>query len=200
MSLRDHWQRVYESKEDAQLSWTQREPRLSMDLIQSVCPAGGVIDIGGGASVLAGRLVTAGYFVAVLDISSAALARARETLGSRATEVRWIVADVTLPTTLENYDVWHDRAVFHFLTESPGRAAYVALLSRTIPAGGHAIIATFSPQGPEKCSGLPVRRYDGEMLAAELGSGFRLLRCVEETHTTPWGAEQAFQYSVFRRL
>ena len=186
MSSQDHWQKIYESKQDAQLSWTQPEPRLSMDLIRSVCPAGRVIDVGGGASVLAGRLVTAGHSVAVLDISSAALARARETLASRATDVRWIVEDVTSPIALESYDVWHDRAVFHFLTEAADRAAYIALLSRTIATGGHAIIATFSLHGPEKCSGLPIRRYDSDMLAAEVGSGFRLLRgCLLYTSPSP---------------
>lgn len=200
MSLKDHWQAIYESKPDAKPSWTQPEPRLSMDLIQGICPAGRVIDVGGGSSVLAERLLTAGYSVAVLDISDAALARARAALGPKAAEIRWIVADVTAPVDLEQFDVWHDRAVFHFLTDPADRAAYVALLSRTVPAGGHAIIATFAPDGPEKCGGLPVCRYSGKTLAAALGPAFRLLTTLQQTHLTPRGAPQAFEYSFFERL
>jgi len=195
-----HWETVYTSKSDAELSWTQQEPTTSLTLIEDVCPAGRVIDVGGGTSLLAERLLDRGYAVTVLDISQAAIDRARQRLGARITEVSWIVADVTAGPDLGTFDVWHDRAVFHFLTASGDRAAYAALLARTVPVGGHAVIATFAPDGPEKCSGLEVRRYDGRALAAELGPRFHLLRSVPELHRTPWGAVQSFQYSLFERV
>jgi len=156
-----HWETVYTSKGDAELSWTQAEPAASLALIEEVCPAGRVIDVGGGTSLLAARLLDRGYAVTVLDISQAAIDRARQRLGARAGEVGWVVADVTAAPDLGTFDVWHDRAVFHFLTAPADRAAYAALLARTVPAGGHAVIATFALDGPEKCSGLEVRRYDG---------------------------------------
>lgn len=197
-SSKQHWEAIYASKSDAELSWTQPDPALSLSLIGEVCPAGGsVIDIGGGSSGLAARLRDGGYSVTVLEISEAALQRARQQIGPRAEHVRWITADVTKCPNLGRFDVWHDRAVFHFLTDAAGRASYVDLLSRTIPPGGHAVIATFALDGPEKCSGLPVCRYDGRSLAEELGPGFRLLKTVAERHRTPWGAPQSFQYSVF---
>ena len=195
-----HWETVYTSKSDAELSWTQQEPTTSLTLIEDVCPAGRVIDVGGGTSLLAERLLDRGYAVTVLDISQAAIDRARQRLGARITEVSWIVADVTAGPDLGTFDVWHDRAVFHFLTASGDRAAYAALLARTVPVGGHAVIATFAPDGPEKCSGLEVRRYDGRALAAELGPRFHVLRSVPELHRTPWGAVQSFQYSLFERV
>jgi 2-polyprenyl-3-methyl-5-hydroxy-6-metoxy-1,4-benzoquinol methylase len=195
-----HWETVYSSKRDAELSWTQAEPATSLALIADACPTGRVVDVGGGTSLLAERLVERGYAVTVLDISQAAIDRARERLGMRAGEVRWRVADVTAVADLGSFDVWHDRAVFHFLTAAADRAAYVALLARTVPVGGHAVIATFALDGPEKCSGLEVRRYDGRALAVELGPRFRLLKTVPELHRTPWNAAQSFQYSLFERV
>ena len=246
MSRQQHWESVYRTKGDAEVSWTQAQPRLSLSLIREVCPPGGrVIDVGGGASVLAERLLEAGYRVAVLDISATALERARARLGQRAGRVRWIVGDVTKLGDVTNFadatnlasatdmtdvtrvaqasdatkasaapdpadladlgtfDVWHDRAVFHFLTEAADRAAYATLLSRAIPLGGHAVIATFAPDGPEQCSGLPVRRYAAPALAAELaarGAAFDLIKTVPEMHITPWGKAQSFQYSLLRRM
>jgi len=195
---REHWESVYASKADAELSWTQADPATSLALIREVSPAGRVIDIGGGTSTLARRLLENGYSVAVLDISEAAIARAREQFGNLAGRVQWIAADVTANPNFGTFDVWHDRAVFHFLTAPADRAAYVKVLTRTVPAGGHAVIATFSLEGPEKCSGLAVRRYSGVTLAAELGKAWSLLKSVPETHLTPWGKPQAFQYSVFK--
>jgi SAM-dependent methyltransferase len=200
MSSKDHWETVYSSKADADVSWTQPEPQMSLLLIAEVCPSGRVIDVGGGTSVLVDRLLDQGYSVAVLDISEAALQRAKARLGQRAEKVRWIVADVTVNPTLETADLWHDRAVFHFLTEPADRAAYVDLLRRTVPVGGHAIIATFALDGPEKCSGLPVCRYDGPALAREFAPAFSLIRSAPESHVTPWGKRQSFQYSLFRRV
>jgi SAM-dependent methyltransferase len=213
MGTAGHWDSVYGSKGDAEVSWTEAEPARSLALIAEACPsrprgAGSdavrrarVIDVGGGTSRLAERLLDVGYAVTVLDVSAAALARAREYLGAREDDVQWVVADVTCNPHLDGtFDVWHDRAVFHFLTDPADRAAYAALLARSLAPGGHAIIATFAPEGPERCSGLPVRRYDGPALAAEFaGVGFMLVKTVPHVHVTPWGKPQAFQYSVLRR-
>jgi len=195
-----HWENVYAAKGDAELSWTQTEPATSLSLIAEACSADSVIDVGGGTSLLSERLLERGYAVTVLDISQAAIDRARQRLGARANEVDWMVADVTAGPDLGTFDVWHDRAVFHFLLTPAERAAYVDLLARTVSIGGHAVIATFALDGPEKCSGLEVRRYDGSTLAAELGPRFRLVKSVLELHHTPWGAAQSFQYSLFRRV
>jgi SAM-dependent methyltransferase len=195
-----HWENVYTSKSDEELSWMQAEPATSLALIAEACSADSVIDVGGGTSLLAERLLDEGYAVTVLDISQAAIDRARQRLGARASEVGWIVADVTASPDLGTFDVWHDRAVFHFLTATADRAAYAELLARTVPVGGHAVIATFALDGPEKCSGLEVRRYDGNSLAAELGPRFRLMKSVPELHRTPWNAPQSFQYSLFKRV
>ena len=197
---KEHWETVYESKSDAELSWTQAEPRTSLSLIEEVCAAGRLIDVGGGASVLAQRLLERGYSVTVLDISQMALERARNRLGDRASEIHWMVADVTANPDVGSFDVWHDRAVFHFLIAPAERAAYIALLTRTVAAGGHAVIATFALDGPERCSGLETRRYDGQTLAAELGPSFELLKSVPEMHVTPGGGRQSFQFSLFRRV
>ncbi len=158
MSTQEHWESMYASKSDQDLSWTQSEPRTSFSLIEEACPAGRVIDVGGGTSLLAERLLGRGYSVTVLDISQTAIDRARRCLGARASQIHWIVGDVTDHPDLGSFDVWHDRAVFHFLTAPADRAAYTALLARTVPAGGHALIATFALDGPEVCSGLEVRR------------------------------------------
>jgi hypothetical protein len=200
MQRKEHWESVYATKGDSEVSWTQPEPRTSLALIAELCPPPGpVIDVGGGTSALGGKLLDAGYDVAVLDLSGAALTRAADALGPRAERVRWIEADVTAGPALGTFRVWHDRALFHFLTSAADRAAYVAVLSATVPRGGHAIIATFAPDGPEKCSGLDVCRYDGPALALAVGAGFVLLKTLPETHLTPWGKPQSFQYSVFRR-
>lgn len=200
MSTKDHWESVYKSRTDAELSWTQPDPRLSLSLIAEVCPTGSVIDVGGGTSLLPGKLLDRGYSVTVLDISEAAVTRGRAGLGPRASMVHWIVADVTASPELGTFDVWHDRAVFHFLTNPADRMAYVALLGRTLAVGRHAVIATFAPDGPEKCSGLDVQRYSGLTLSQELGPTFQFLKSVPETHRTPAGKPQSFQYSVFRRV
>ena len=165
-----------------------------------MCPAGRVIDVGGGTSPLAARLLERGYSVTVLDLSPAAIDRARGRLGTKASDVNWIVADVTKSPSLGTFDMWHDRAVFHFLTEQADRDSYRTLLAQSVPQGGHAIIATFAPDGPKKCSGLEIRQYDGQTLAVELGTQFESLKTVPEVHVTPWGQPQAFQYSLFRRL
>jgi len=167
---KDHWESAYASKSDAEPSWTQLDPTVSLALIREVRSAGRIIDVGGGTSPLARLLLQSNYSVAILDISEAAIARARKQLGELAGRVQWIPVDVTAVTDVGTFDVWHDRAVFHFLTDPADRVDYVKLLTRTVPQGGHAVIATFTLDGPEKCSGLEVRRYSGEKLAMELGT------------------------------
>jgi 2-polyprenyl-3-methyl-5-hydroxy-6-metoxy-1,4-benzoquinol methylase len=197
-----HWETVYSTKGETAVSWYQSEPRLSLELIRAVMPARGarIIDVGGGASVLVDRILELPFEkIAVLDISETALGLARLRLGASAQRVEWIVADVTKLQDLGSFDVWHDRAVFHFLTDAANRRSYVELARRTIPCGGHLIIATFSRAGPPKCSGLDVCRYDAGSLGAELGEGFLLMREASELHITPGGSAQSFFYGVFLR-
>jgi trans-aconitate methyltransferase len=199
---RNHWEAVYAAKHEDQVSWFQETPAISLELIEraGAVQSCGIIDIGGGASRLADCLVARGYRdVTVLDLSAAALAAARARMGDRAGQVTWIAADVTDWQPARSYDVWHDRAAFHFLTLANDRAAYVARLRRALRPGGHAIIGTFAPDGPERCSGLVVSRYDAGSLAATLGHGFELVDTIRHEHITPWGAAQKFQFSTFRR-
>jgi SAM-dependent methyltransferase len=159
-----------------------------------------VIDIGGGDSRLVDHLVARGLrCVTVLDVSAAALARARARLGDRAHRVTWIEADATGSWTARQVDIWHDRAAFHFLTEAEDRTRYVEHVRHLVKPGGMVIIGTFAPDGPERCSGLPVRRYDAATLGAELGEGFTLVETVADAHRTPTGTLQSFSYSRFVR-
>ena len=197
-----HWQGVYTTKRPEEVSWFQETPAVSLELMRAagVTPASSIIDIGGGASRLVDVLLDAGYrTLSVLDLSAAALAATQARLGPGAAAVTWIAADVTTWQPRETYDLWHDRAAFHFLTEPAGRSAYVRCLKAALKPGGHAIMATFAPDGPERCSGLPVVRYDGASLAAALGEGFELLQTVRHAHATPAGAVQNFQFSLLRR-
>jgi trans-aconitate methyltransferase len=201
-SRQSHWESVYTAKSENQVSWFQETPAISLELIELVGAVRGsaIIDIGGGASRLADCLVSQGYRdVTVLDLSAAALASARSRIGGKADRVSWIAADVTSWEPPRTYDVWHDRAAFHFLTEAKDQTAYVVRLRRALHPGAHAIIGTFAPDGPEKCSGLVVSRYDADSLAATLGSGFALIDTRRHEHVTPWGATQKFQFSTFRR-
>ena len=200
MNRKGHWDSIYQSKSDEDMSWTLPEPLMSLKLIGEACSSGRVLDVGGGTSTLAEKLLDQGYEVIVLDISEAALERDRKRLGAKACDIRWIAADVTAAPDLESCDVWHDRAVFHFLTSAADRAAYRMVLEQTVSVGGYAVIGTFTLDGSEKCSGLEVQRYDGQTLAAEVGPRFSLLKCEGEVHITPWGARQTFQYSVFKHL
>jgi ubiquinone/menaquinone biosynthesis C-methylase UbiE len=159
------------------------------------------VDVGGGASRLVDGLLDAGYSdIVVVDIAEAALAKARGRLGSRAQGVRWIASDLLQWTPDAMFDLWHDRAVFHFMVRAEDRSAYLATLRRAVKRGGQVIIATFTKNGPEKCSGLPVERYEPEDLAAQLGPEFRLMESLREEHATPAGRIQAFQYSRFQRV
>lgn len=197
-----HWEEVYAAKSEMEVSWYQEEPAVSITLIREAAPGppARIIDVGGGASVLVDRLLDRGYRrLTVLDISATALERAKARLGDSESRVHWLVADITRADRIGAYDVWHDRAVFHFLTSPDDRRSYLATAERSLRSGGHLILATFAPEGPDRCSGLPVCRYDARSLSETAGSSFELIRTVKETHRTPWGASQAFLYCLFRR-
>ena len=198
-----HWNTVYTTKRADEVSWFQPEATTSLTLIRRVAPdpASAILDVGGGASRLVDGLLDAGYqHLAVLDVSAAALAISRRRLADRAADVRWVESDV-LDARLERaaFDVWHDRAVFHFLTDESDRLRYVAQMTHSVKPGGHVVIATFAEDGPLRCSGLPVVRYTSEGLGEVFGAGYRLESSLRETHVTPSGATQAFVFAVFER-
>jgi len=201
-STRDHWEAVYASRHETEVSWFQDSPSPSLELIEQLKleKSADIIDIGGGASRLVDSLLERGFrHVTVLDISQGALDLACLRLGRRASEVHWIVEDVTAWEPTRRFDLWHDRAAFHFLVEAADRAAYVARLKQALKPGGYAVIATFAPDGPEKCSGLPVNRIDANGLAKELGDAFALVLFRLHDHATPSNSSQHFQFSVFQR-
>jgi len=203
MTGKAHWETVYSTRRPNDVSWFEEHAELSRRLIRATgVPAdGSIIDVGGGASTLVDDLLAEGFRnVTVLDLSGAALAAAQRRLGRLAAAVCWQEADITrteLPT--HAYDVWHDRAVFHFLTTPEARAAYLDNMRRSLKPGGHVVIATFGPEGPKRCSGLPVCRYDAGMLSKELGDDFTLVESLLDVHHTPSGASQQFLYCRFRR-
>ena len=198
--LKNHWEGVYRAKAPTEVSWYQPEARLSLELIRRVAPdlEAPVVDVGGGASTLVDGLVGAGYrAVTVLDLAPTALSLARQRLGALASRVTWIESDVlTAALPAREFAVWHDRAVFHFLTDPRDRARYVAQTQRAVRPGGYVIVASFGPDGPARCSGLPVQRYSPEAMHAEFGADFRLLDSVREDHHTPAGVTQAFVYCL----
>lgn len=201
MQQKSHWEEVYRVKAPTEVSWYQPQATNSLELIRAVLPdkAGVIIDVGGGASVLVGDLLGAGYqALTVLDLSGAALGEVQRRLGEQARCVQWLEADVLevwLPAAA--FDVWHDRAVFHFLTSVKERQRYVAQLRHALRPGGHVVMATFAQGGPSRCSGLDVQRYTPESLQAALGEDFQLLRDEAEVHVTPAGKQQAFIYCIF---
>lgn len=203
MDGKAHWQRVYDTKAPDAVSWFQPTAERSLALIRRVLPgatSGPIIDVGGGASVLVDDLLDAGYGdVTVLDLAGSALATAQARLGTRAAAVRWLEADVrTAALPAHHYAVWHDRAVFHFLTDAADRAAYVRQVQHAVRPGGYVLVATFAEDGPTKCSGLPVARYSAEQLHGEFGGEFTLLASEREEHPTPTGAVQGFIYCLCR--
>ncbi len=198
-----HWQGVYTARAETEVSWFQTTPAPSLDLLRlaGADRYSAIVDIGGGASLLVDHLLAEGFRdLTVLDLSQAALDKTRARLGEAAAGVAWIAGDATEWTPPKAYDVWHDRAAFHFLTEAADRAAYIERLRRALRVGGAAIFGTFAPDGPEKCSGLPVMRHDAASLAAALGPGFELVDERRHDHRTPAGATQKFQFSTFRRV
>jgi SAM-dependent methyltransferase len=203
MDPKSHWETIYRTKDVHEVSWFQPEARRSLDLIMRVCPdrSAPIIDVGAGASVLVDNLLAAGYQdLSVLDLSEAAQGISRDRLGTDSAKVKWIRADVLRAQFDERaYAVWHDRAVFHFLTDATDRQAYVEQVRRAVSPGGHVLVATFAEDGPEYCSGLPVVRYSAEGLHSEFGTDFQLVRSEHEDHRTPGGAEQSFLYCLCRR-
>lgn len=203
MSDKKHWDAIYASKQPKQVSWFQEHAALSMQFVRDagVAADAQILDVGAGASVLVDDLLNAGYHtLSVLDISAAALHAAKERLGVKAAGIKWIEADVTqLELPEASIDVWHDRAVFHFLTDPLDRQRYVQTVLRVVKPGGHVIVATFAEDGPLKCSGLDIVRYRPDTLHQEFGSAFELLKSAKELHRTPSGADQSFVYCYFRR-
>jgi len=198
MDAQAHWERVYGTKTPNEMSWFRPHLETSLFLIERIAGhrSASIIDVGGGESTLVDDLTCRGYRdVTVLDISRTAIEHAKRRLGSASQQVAWLVADITdarLP--MHSYDVWHDRAVFHFLTEPTQRLAYVRQVSSAVKPGGHVIVGAFGPEGPSKCSGLDVIRYDADSLHAEFGARFRLMQISKELHHTPFGTTQQFLY------
>ena len=199
----NHWKTAYQTKRTNEVSWYQDRPEISLNLIDrtGIDRDSAILDAGGGASTLVDHLIEKGFKnVTVLDISSAALKVAKERLGDKANQAEWMEADITkgkLPP--EAYDLWHDRALFHFLTQAEGRKRYGHTLRHSLRSGGHVVISTFSLDGPSRCSGLDVQRYDAKLLNAELGKEFNLIETVNEEHPTPLGTTQKFIYCRFKK-
>ena len=202
MSTEDLWESVYQRKGAEKVSWFRPHLERSLEFIETACgaPDSAIIDVGGGASTLADDLLARGYSnVTVLDLSSSAIDAARARLGLRADQVRWLVDDVCTAALPERaFDFWHDRAVFHFLRDPEARQSYVEAVRRALKPGGHIVVATFGLDGPARCSGLDVVRYDADGLHAEFGNAFVKLGSCLELHKTPWGSEQQFVYCYCR--
>lgn len=200
---KDHWEHVYSGKKSTEVSWYQQHPQHSLELIKAtgIDVSAHIIDIGGGASTLVDFMLGEGFQnLTVLDIAQGAIEQAKSRLGERAEMVTWLEQDITTFSPDEPYDVWHDRAVFHFLTDQLDRSSYVRIMSRALKPGAHAIIATFDLDGPEKCSGLDVVRYSPEIMSAVLGDNFELVETSTEAHLTPRTTIQNFVYCRFKRV
>lgn len=198
---KNHWENVYETKNPDQVSWTQTKPQTSLDFISSfgLGKEARIIDIGGGDSNLVDFLLQEGYEnITVLDISSKALEKAKERLGDAAAKVKWIATDITAFEPAETYDIWHDRAAFHFLTNQEQVSKYIGIAEKSIT--GFMVLGTFSKNGPTKCSGLDIQQYDEESLSSEFESGFEKIQCLTEDHTTPFGTVQNFVFCSFKKL
>jgi SAM-dependent methyltransferase len=203
MNRQGHWNSIYSLRNEREVSWFEPVSTVSLAMIESsgIVPSTSVIDIGCGESRLVDGLLARGLRkITLLDISAEALERTRRRLGAAGRTITWIDADVTGEWTADPVDIWHDRAVFHFLTDAADRASYMRRLNELVKPHGTAIIATFALDGPEMCSGLPVVRYSPELLADELGNDFALVEARRHQHATPRGTTQSFQYSRFRRV
>jgi SAM-dependent methyltransferase len=202
MSVQTHWEKIYRKKAPDAVSWYRPHLEASLALIEKAAPkrSASIIDVGGGESTLVDDLLAHGYQdITVLDVSQTAIDVTKKRLGPAAERVRWLTADIAKSElALNAHDVWHDRAVFHFLTANDQRAAYVRQVARAVKPGGHVLVSTFGPEGPTKCSGLEVVRYDADSLHAEFGVRFRLLDSFKELHHTPFGTTQQFLYCLCR--
>lgn len=202
MDRKQHWEKVYADKSSLKVSWYQAEPTLSLELISNtrIAKDASIIDVGGGSSVLVDYLLQNGYQnISVLDLSTKALNHAQQRLAKLAAQVNWITADITEFTPPQSYDLWHDRAVFHFLTSEQDQKQYVEVLKNSTKPGAHIIIASFAIGGPDKCSGLDIVQYDADKLCAVLGAEFSLVEEHSERHITPAKQEQKFNYYRFQR-
>ena len=202
MDVKKHWDKVYATKAPESVSWYRAQLETSLALIEraAVARSASIIDIGGGESTLVDDLLLRGYkTLNVLDVSPTAIEVTKKRLGTAAKQVRWLVGDIVeIELEPHAYDLWHDRAVFHFLTTPERRLAYVRQVTRAVRPGGHVIISTFGPEGPTKCSGLDVMRYDAQSLHGEFGGHFRLVESSKELHETPFGTTQQFLYCYCR--
>jgi len=199
---KDHWEKIYETKQPNEISWTPEVPKTSLDFIHSfnLPKSARIIDIGGGDSKLVDFLLAEGFkHITVLDISSKALERAKKRLGDRTNKVTWIVGDITEFSPDNIYDLWHDRATFHFLTTDGQIMRYLSTARKAVKPGGYIIISTFSTIGPKRCSGLDVKRHSEETLTKQLNRGFKKILCITEDHTTPFNTTQNFLFCSFRR-
>ncbi len=202
MNSKDHWEKVYSSKKLDEVSWYQPTPETSLQFTAqlNIPKHARIIDIGGGDSLLADHLLSLGYEnITVLDISAAAINRAKVRLGAAAARIKWMVSDITDFNTEDRYDFWHDRAAFHFLTTPEQVAAYLAVAQKHIAAGGKMVIGTFASNGPEKCSGLPVKQYSENTLANLLKKYFKKIRCITADHLTPFNTIQHFLFCSFQK-
>ena len=195
-----HWDTIYTNKTPSEVSWTQETPSLSLSMIESLALSkdAPIIDVGGGESQLVDHLLTMGFTdLTVLDISAEALERSKKRLGDKATQIDWIVADITSFKPKRNYTLWHDRAVFHFLTEKDSIEYYTNMVRENV--GEHLLLSTFSLDGPQKCSGLPIKQYSASSLNAVFSASFDLIKSSEEIHNTPFETTQAFIYCHFKQ-
>lgn len=203
MNQREHWEHVYSTRTPDKVGWYRPHLETSLNWIRKIVPdrKTNIIDVGGGASTLVDDLLADGYrSITVVDLSKTALATARNRLGKNAEAVNWLEGDITtVSLPADHYDLWHDRAVFHFLTAPEQRQQYVCQLLKAIKTDGHLIIATFAPEAPPKCSGLPVERYSVDQLAMTLGQEFTLKQHLKEMHVTPGGIEQMYLYCHFQK-
>lgn len=203
MDPKSHWEGIYQENNPDEVSWFQPKLAISLELIKSVEPRkdARIIDIGGGASTLMESLLADGYKnLSVLDISGNALAKIKERLKENASKIEWFETSILDFSNPGKFDLWHDRAVFHFLVSGNDRATYLKNLTRSLKPNGHFIVATFAIDGPLKCSGLDVVRYDEASMKSEVGKGFELVKSCHELHKTPWNAEQKFTYFLFKRV
>ncbi len=200
-NTKEHWEKIYRAKQPNELSWWQDNPKTSLDLIHSLSlpPSAHIIDIGGGDSTLVDFLLADGFEnITVLDISERALERAKTRLGKRAGKVQWIAGDINEFKPPQTYDLWHDRATFHFLTTEQQITHYVDTAREALKSTGSLLVGTFSTEGPRTCSGLPVTQYDEETLTSALRNGFEKIRCIREDHVTPFNTRQNFLFCSYQ--
>ena len=204
MGLKNHWEQIYKVRPCEQLGWYTPHLQTSVNWVDELQLAANarLVDVGGGASTLVDDLLEQGYrSITVVDISERALSKAKQRLGKKAELAVWLAGDITAFTFPANtFELWHDRAVFHFLTTSDAQQRYLHNLTTALKPGGHVIIGTFAPEAPPRCSGLPVQRYSAELLQKTLGPKFQLQRERQDMHVTPGGVEQMYQYCHFSKV